>query len=156
MKHSFSKSLEVGKAGELAFMELWPGLERLDGRTHDFFSPSSGKTIELKTDSYDMNKTANFFIELWSDLEQEKVGGPWQARKNATDLWIYYFRQNQTAFEFNVAELAEWTDKNHAAYKPVHIFNPSWVTAGIKVPREALAFLYIELKSTASRVGETK
>lgn len=141
--HSFGASLLKGKQGEALFTELWhEPLERLDGRKHDFKLIGTGETLELKTDSYDVNKTPNFFLELYSDVAKNKPGGPWQARKNGTKYWVYFFSTNLIAYQFKTEELAEWLDLHWKDYDPISIYNRVWITSGIKVPRAKLEHLY--------------
>lgn len=140
--HYFNKSLEKGKLGEAMLMELWPDLEQLKGRKSDFKVKSTGKLVELKSDQYDMAKTDNFFIELWSDSAKLKPGGPLQAMMHASDYWVYLFVQNKTMFVFNTNELVDWVMRNSNKYERISIVNQGWVTTGIKVPRLSLASLY--------------
>jgi hypothetical protein len=83
-------------------------------------------------------------MELWSDVAKAKQGGPWQARNNKTDLFAYFFTKNKTMFLFDTEELANWLDKNWSQYDMINIRNTNWVTAGIKVPRFAVAHLLIK------------
>lgn len=141
--HNFKTSLAKGQVGEAAFLKLWPTpLERLDGRKHDFKLIGTNSTLELKTDSYDATKTENFFMELYSDIDRGKVGGPWQALKNGTTYWCYFFPTNGLVYEFETAKLAEWLDFNWKDYDVCNIRNRTWITVGIKVPRKTLEHLY--------------
>lgn len=141
--HSFAKSLAIGKAGESLFLKHWPNkLTRLAGRKSDFYDEVTGNRLELKSDSYDMSKTENFFIELWSDFEKQKLGGPSQAAINKSDLYIYNFYTNRTMFVFEVAALAAYIDQIKDSYPPSFVRNQAWTTVGIKVPRADLAHLY--------------
>jgi hypothetical protein len=140
--HYFKNSLKVGQAGEEMLLKLWPDLQRLDGRKHDFIVKSTGQTLELKTDTYSMAQTPNFFIELWSNLDKGKKGGPWQALANGTDLWCYMFAKDKTAFLFNTAELVAALDVLIEKYPGVSIPNQSWTTVGCKVPRSVLESYY--------------
>ncbi len=147
--HKFSVSLKKGKDGEYKLLEHWPDLEKLDGRRSDFRVKSTGQLLELKSDQYDMAKTENFFIELWSDSAKLKPGGPMQAMKHDSELWVYMFVKNDRAFIFKTNELVDWILKNAHLYKRIQIVNKSWITTGIKVPRDVLYDIYtiLELKS---------
>jgi hypothetical protein len=142
MSHDFQRSLEKGKAGEELFMKLWPGLERLDGRKSDFKVLATGELLELKSDSYDMNKTDNCFIELWSNDALKRPGGPMQAMAHGTHLWVYYFPKNGTCLVFRTNHLVDWLLKNSGKYKRTPIQNRGWYTVGIVVPRKDLEKLY--------------
>lgn len=140
--HSFKNSLAKGKAGEALFLAAWPDLEQLDGRRSDFRHKVTGDTYELKSDQYDMAKTENFFIELWSNAERLKPGGPLQALKHESDFWCYMFVKNKVIFEFHTNELVDWVLQNAHKYGRIAIPNKSWTTTGMKVPRTALTHLY--------------
>ncbi len=135
----------MGQAGEELFHKHRPELQRTDGRRHDFICPD-GTTLELKCDSYDMNKTSNFFIEVWSNYESGRPGGPLQAQNNGTTKWVYMFPKNMTYFEFNTNALVAWLETDGAAYDLIEIKNPRYTTMGIKAPRAVLAHLFKEVK----------
>ena len=137
--HSFSSSLKKGQIGEEILMNLWPGLIRLDGRKADFITPD-GELMELKTDSYNMSSTDNFFIELLSDIDRNAPGGPAQAALHGSSLWCYMYSQNETMFVFNTFELLERVKTLVATglYRTVDIPNKSWTTRGVLIPRAVL------------------
>jgi hypothetical protein len=141
--HDFKTSLKKGQVGEELLLKAFPNLTKLDGRRSDFIS-DRGDRWELKTDSYDMEVTANFFIELLSDLAREKPGGPRQALSHGSNVWCYLFVKNMVLFTFNTAELVAWLDVNENNYIPSRIPNKNWTTVGIKVPRIVLKHLYTE------------
>lgn len=139
-KSNFAVDLKRGQAGEELLLKHWPGLVRLDGRKADFRT-EEGKLLELKTDSYDMNKTANFFIERWSDVDQLKPGSVWQSSGHGVDLFVYMFPANKTYFIFKVDSLLAELEPIIKDLEPVHVPNRSWTTVGYKVPRAKLAHL---------------
>lgn len=139
--HNFANSLKIGKAGEAALNRLWPELVPTDGRKGDF---KLGKdTVEVKTDSYDMDKTVNFFIERWSDIANQKPGGPWQSLEHGAKYFVYWFPKNGTAFVFETLELVTYLNTVLADYQSITIPNRAWVTVGYKIPRETLKSLAI-------------
>lgn len=142
--HIFKDSLAKGSAGEALFHQNMPHLKRLDGRKSDFIDEATGETYELKTDSYDMDATPNFFIEVYSDLRRKKVGGPAQALDNGTTYWVYMFRKNRTMFIFKTVELVEAL--KDIKLPIVRIQNMSWVTTGMKVERNLLSNIYKEVR----------
>jgi hypothetical protein len=141
--HNFQASLKKGQVGEELLLKAFPNLTKLDGRKSDFVS-DRGDRWELKTDSYDMLATPNFFIELLSDLAREKPGGPRQAMEHGSTVWCYLFIKNSVLFTFNTAELVAWLDVHDKNYIPSRIPNKTWTTIGIKVPRIDLKHLYTE------------
>ena len=139
---SFKDSLAKGKTGESLFLSLFPKLKQLSGRKSDFCNPRTGLLIELKSDFYNMEHTENFFIELYSDIDRKKVGGPRQAAEHGTDLWAYLYMENSAVFFFKVSALVRWLDQNESKYKPLRIMNKGWITSGILVKRDDLKHLY--------------
>jgi hypothetical protein len=143
--HKFQKSLKVGKAGEATLLKLWPELVAIaGGRKGDFLL--GDQKVELKTDSYDMDASPNFFMERYSGSIVNKEGGPWQSLEHGSHLFVYFFSKNLTAFVFNTEKLVEALNVLIPDLKPVTVRNIGWNTVGYKVPREALAHLY-EVKS---------
>lgn len=152
MRHNFAKSKLIGQKGEELFMKLYPvPLEHLDGRKGDFRVVSTGELLELKSDSYDIAKTANFFMERFSNFDRKTDGGPWQSLEHGADLWVYWYTTNLRAFVFNTKELVEFLDENLHKYQERLVQNERHTTVGYKVPRSELAHLYIE-KDLASYV----
>lgn len=143
--HKFRESLAVGSAGEALFCKYRPEWERLDGRKHDFVNKLTGDTLELKTDTYDMKQTRNFFIERYGHLEKLKPGGPWQAQVNGSTFWSYLFVQNMTLFTWQTSQLVALLDSMKLP-RPSYIYNPGYVTLGYKIERGLLMPIGTESK----------
>lgn len=144
--HIFHKSLKQGQVGEESFMRLYPHkLIRLDGKIADF-ELENGDTIELKSDSYSIERTPNFFMERWSDIDKGKPGGPWQALEKDIKYYIYYFPINQKYFTFETKILVSRLNSiiNNNELQPVQIPNIKWTTVGFKVPRVNVQEIVIE------------
>jgi hypothetical protein len=98
----FQEQLKVGDRGEELFMQHYPkGIIIHPGRDGDFIEKSSGKKIELKTDTYNMDKTPNFFIERYSCIQKESPGSVWQAQSHGCDIFCYMFVRHNIWFQFN-------------------------------------------------------
>lgn len=134
---NFKADLERGLQGQIAFMRLFANLTASDGKRGDLTCPD-GHKIELKTDSYDANKTANFFIERYSSIERGSPGGPWQAAQHGCKYFVYYFSLNQRGYVFAVDDLLKQLTAVESKLTPVNIRNKSWTTVGYKVPRSSL------------------
>ncbi len=140
----FKVQLEVGSRAEELFLERYPRkLEIFPGREYDFLVKSSRETIELKTDTYNINKSSNFFFERYSDVRRKTPGGPWRAHKDSVDIFCYYFVRHNIWFEFRdipklISRLNDLTEKKGLIY----IKNKGWVTGGYKVPRDSLSDLF--------------
>lgn len=146
MIHSFKDSLAKGIEGERLIETFMPNLIRLAGRKADFADIGTGELYELKTDSYCMEKTPNFFIELWSDVDAGKPGGPAQALEHGSKYWMYLFSKQGILFVFETEALVEWLKTAAQTYPWKYIKNRSWTTVGIAVPRTALYSLYKEMR----------
>ncbi len=143
----FKAQLEFGDRGEELFIENYPKdrgtLEIYPGREYDF-TRSDGKKVELKTDSYNIHKTENFFFERYSDInKQDKPGGPWRAYEDQVDIFYYMFVRHNICFEFNISKefidaINKYTEKKGLVY----IKNKGWITGGYKVPRKIVEQYY--------------
>lgn len=136
----WKEQLTVGDDGERNFVRDYPELKPV--KCKDLiadFKLKNGWFVELKTDTYDMNRTPNFFMELYGN-EQKKLGGPWRAKKDGIHLFIYYFINNKTYFWFNPITLCEMVDKIIIKNKlsTVKIVNDGWAADGYKIPRKEL------------------
>jgi hypothetical protein len=137
---SFQEQLKVGDRGESLFMERYPrNLDIYPGREYDFTVRCNGKTVELKTDSFNMEKTPNFFLERYSDVYKKTPGGPWRAKKDKVDIFCYYFVRHNLWYEFrDLPKLIKKLDKLTEKKGMIHVKNRGWVTGGYTVPREEL------------------
>jgi hypothetical protein len=113
-----------------------------EDRTHDFLTPR-GLKVELKSDTYDMNKSGNFFMEKYSNMYKKTPGGIWRAEADGIDIFIYHFVNNKVYYEFRdlkkvVKFLTKLTDNDYM----VSIPNKGYYTGGYKVPRDLLADYY--------------
>lgn len=138
--------LSYGLKAELEFCERYHRkLTKVDEHRLWDFECGKGIRYELKTDTYPLSKTPNFFMERWSVLGKDKPGGPWQALSHEADVFIYYFASDKTYFQFDdiaalVGRLDVLTKKSGMVYIP----NKGWTTAGYKVKRADLEDLYDE------------
>jgi len=142
--HNFHSSLAKGKAGEALFLENFPTLKNLNGRESDFIAPD-GTLWELKTDSYNMDKTANFFFERYGNLSKLSPGGPWQALKHGSTQFAYMFTQNSKVFIFKTENLVFHLERILPDFEAINIPNKGYITVGYKIPRELLAHIYEEV-----------
>lgn len=145
---SFSKQLKVGEQGEQLILNHYrEPIVYYKGRRADFVLPLTGELLELKTDTYDRQKTSNFFFERWSDVDNKKPGGPWQARAKSASRFIYLFMSDGTYYEFqDIDKLCRLLDQYCTKLEPIRILNKGWTTVGYKVPRDALSHLWEEYK----------
>lgn len=138
----FKKQLKVGAKGENIFLSLYPNLEKADGIKYDF--TMNGKTLELKTDTYSMTETPNFFMEHLSDIKSGKFGGPWRALEDGVDYFVYMYLAQKQCFWFKPKPLVEFLDVyiRNVGYKVIR--NRGWTSHGYTVPRESLEHLFLK------------
>lgn len=137
----FKDQLSVGASGEELFHSLYPKLEKADGIKFDF--KYKNKTVELKTDTYSMLKTPNFFMERYSDVERATNGGPWRAAHDNVDYFVYMYVQQRKCFWFDSKKLVEFLDVYCKNKSMINIPNKTWTTAGYLVPRTAVSKLIL-------------
>lgn len=136
---SFKEDLEIGKKYEQEYLDLKKGAIKFsDTLAYDFVSATTGAGIELKSDTYDMNETPNFFIERYS---REGIdGGPWQSLSKGAKIFIYWFPKNKISYVFYLDKLVKFLDEIIKKYhlKLVDIKNNNYTTQGYLIKREYL------------------
>lgn len=130
----FGTQKAAGKLGEAKFLELWPELKPTSGLAGDFTTPS-GAVVELKSDSYTIERTTNFFMERYGDIKRQAPGGPWQAMQHGCKYFVYYYPKSGVAYVFEVQQLVAQLNALVPQLKMFTIYNSSWQTGGFKVPR---------------------
>ena len=143
----FKDQLLVGDAGARLFQERWEAqtIPHADPKGPDFVD-ALARCIELKTDTYPMSKTPNFFMERWSDVGTRRPGGPWQAFGKGCNLFVYLFLADRVWFVFDdLPALLARLDSLTPGLPAKHIRNKGWVTEGYAVSRLALSDLYKEV-----------
>jgi len=144
MTFDFKEQLALGDRGEEIFLERYHRkIEIYPKHDFDFISKCRKHKIELKTDTYNMDKTENFFIERWSDLHKERPGSIWQSIPKGVNIFCYMFVRHNVYFEFtNLPALRDFLDDYLVNKSYVAVKNKGWITAGYKVPRDLLSDYY--------------
>lgn len=145
---SFKDQLCTGNEGEKLFASVYKEkLTKLSPPGPDFRT-SKGDFLELKTDTYDMSSTPNFFIERFSNAKYQTPGGPWKAQENGCKYFAYMFIKNKIWFLFEVDKLIEILDKivKEKQLKLEEIKNKGWITQGYKIKRKDLSSIYKKCK----------
>ena len=144
----FKEQIAVGDEGQRLFLKNYhtPITEYVP-HAADFQVVATGALVELKTDTYPMATTPNFFIERWSDIGSKKPGSVWQSVEKGVTIFCYMFIQDRTYFEFTdlPALIARLDDITAGSYL-MAIRNKGWTTGGYRVKRESLRDLYKEYK----------
>lgn len=146
----FGEQLVVGDDGERDFLKHYANLipKKSDDRRIDFIL-GDGKKVELKTDTYDMSATQNFFMELFGNIDKGQIGGPWRAMQDNVDYFVYYFKKNKTYFWFESKSLCKHLDNIIAQgrLQPKIINNKGWAARGYAVPRSQLELVQLRKDS---------
>lgn len=151
---SFEEQLEAGNQGETIFLEAYNkfGVTKADGRIFDF--KIGDKTIELKTDTYELSKTPNFFMEYYSDTKNQKMGGPFRANNDNVDYFVYFFINGGIFYWFQAKPLAQHLNEYILDKSYILVQNRNWTTLGYKIKRSQIKHLclrkdkYVEKKLT--------
>jgi hypothetical protein len=141
-RFDFQQQMGTGDAGEKDFQTYYPEfapIKSKDDLKFDF-TLNNGHKLELKTDTYRLDETPNFFMEYYSDSKNLKVGGPWRAYNDEIDLFVYYFVQDRTFFWFKTKELHQALENHLSLYNPKikSVPNKGWITQGFAIPRDSL------------------
>ncbi len=138
----FKKQLEVGNVGEALFLKHYKDSAKSDGRKYDI--THNGKKVELKTDTYPMQETPNYFMERYGSIEDKKSGGPWRAHEDGIDYFVYLYLANRTFFWFESKTLVDFLNEYTKTMRGKTIANRSYSTLGFCVPRDAVEHLLIK------------
>lgn len=144
---NFQDQLRVGDAGESDFIRIYEKLEPVKSKNNRKidFTLNNGKTVELKTDSYSIEKTENFFMERNTILPDKKdiPGGPWRSKEHEVDYFVYYYINDKVFYWFDPISLVKKLDKyiKENKVKPVAIPNrdgkgKTFRSYGYKIPRK--------------------
>jgi hypothetical protein len=146
---NFADQLRIGDIGEADFVTVYKSLKPVKperSRIVDFIL-KNGKTVELKTDSYDMERTPNMFMEHETVTSKRTIlGGPWRSLDHKIDFFVYYYIKNKTFFWFKPKPLCE-TIENYIKendVKSIAIRNKNrddkgeFKSFGYKIPRACL------------------
>lgn len=148
----FRTQLQLGDRAEELFLQHYH--EPLIFHTTlkaDFQVVNTGELLELKTDTYNMEKTPNFFWERWSDFHNKKPGGPWQSRRNRVSRYCYMFSRHNTYFEFSdMKRLIGRLNKAIKGKYGITVKNKGWLTVGFPLPRLDFEDLYVQHTFTHS------
>ena len=139
MCFTFAQQLKVGDRGEALLKDSYPHklIKSEKDLRYDFYCPATASKVELKTDTYKMDKTPNFFMEKYSDLHSLKLGGPWRANQDNVDIFIYMFINDNTYYEFtDIPKLIDRLDEITKKLRMTNIRNSSWTTGGYRIPRK--------------------
>lgn len=140
--YNFEAQNEVGKAGEERFAARYPGLRRKGLKDCDFEAPD-GSWVELKTDARPANQTGNFFFEVFSNVQRNTPGGPWQAYGKGADFFVYQFSCG-AEWWFRCEELVNFLEKTEDTWQVRQVGNERYQSAGLLVPLTAVEHLRIE------------
>lgn len=152
---NFKDQMRIGDIGESDFSKIYESLKPVkDTKNRKIdFTLNNGKTVELKTDSYSMSKTANFFMEknTVSHDETSKAGGPWRSKEHKIDFFVYYYMTEKVFFWFEPKALCKVLDKyiKSEKLKPISIPNRdgkgrTYRSYGYKIPRESLVSILLK------------
>lgn len=137
----FQERLKFGNQNEQLFMSIYRQPLQLIKEHYADFRLEDGTIVELKSDSYDHDKTENFFIERYSSIESQKPGSFWQSEPKGVGLFIYFFPSNNCYYEFrDLPKVISKLDDiiKEGKIKPTKVFNKGWTGLGYKIPRKDL------------------
>lgn len=149
----FDEQLAIGNIGETNFQQYYSELnpQKSKDKKIDFIL-NNNHTVELKTDSYNMEKTPNFFMEQYTVSDDKiNLGGPWRTKEHGVNLFVYYFLNNKVFFWFCPITLCEFLDKYIKDNKLNKISIPNkgsngtyYEAQGYKIPREILKSIWLK------------
>jgi len=139
----FETQNTVGILGESHFLQDYQWTQptkSLQDLSYDFHFSGHNEKVELKTDTYKMEKTENLFIEshvIRFDNGYKKIGGPFRAKQDQVRFFVYYFIKDRTYLWYNTIKMVERIDKWIAINFPylVEVKNKGYSSFGYIIPR---------------------
>ena len=98
--------------------------------------------LELKSD---FTQHTNFFIEYFSNMETERMGGPYQAKNSYNAKYYSYWFVDETNpnqwkfYNFKLTELLEWLSIHKNCYPTRRKENKGYQTLGHIIPVDILS-----------------
>jgi len=139
---NFNTSVKIGDAGESLFLHNYPEWKKVGAGIYfpyDFINDKM-ETLELKTDTYGMSATPNYFMEYQSNMERETPGGIFRF-PDLTYL-AYLFINDRVIFHFKRCDIINvliergYIDETLKAIRiPRQIKNTTHITTGWAIPR---------------------
>lgn len=139
--HYFERQISVGEQGENNFKRDYSFLHPVKSTDLRWdFDLKSDFKVELKTDTYDMNKSLNYFLESYVEsytTDNKKIGGPWRALQDGVELFVYYFIRHGIYHWFDSRIIVEVADRFIAENEPrlVRVHNDGYAALGYLIPR---------------------
>jgi hypothetical protein len=142
---SFDVTLDLAREFEIEFARIYNKDNKEKQMVHkdqafeyDFDIVKNGKIahkVELKTDGH---ISSNLFIEDFSNIGSQRVGGPWQALGYGADLFVIWFplEHCDNLFVFKTQELIDWMEIFKHSFRKVHVENKTFTTSGYLVDKE--------------------
>ncbi len=144
----FLSDKRVGSLGESYFRKKYE--ERLSKTAKSSLKfdvyIDENKKVEIKTDTYSLKETENFFFEKIANDKTFTLGGPWRAKQDRVDYFVYFFLQDKVFYWFKTSELCARLEKILKECKKVSLLNRNHRTIGFLVKRELLKDIYKEEK----------
>ncbi len=149
----FKADLVRGKRGEAFLVDHIPALDwpPPGERKYDLFDTGDHRTVEVKTDSYALTDSPNFFMEQRTRVAGQAgmlLGGPWRAAADGVDTFAYLYYsptrdpERGTCYWFDdVPALVEHLDKHLGEYQTRRVRYGVLTAVGVLVPRKSLRHL---------------
>lgn len=137
----FGEQFGIGKDGERDFINAYSRFQPTlsTDRRWDIILWNGAK-VELKTDTYRMNESPNYFLEQFTvSYGQRKIAGPWRAKEDCADYFVYYFYKDATFFWFDPKTLCPVID-SYLVNSPMdykYISNGTYYALGYPIARQA-------------------
>ena len=140
----FNKQLAIGEKGENFFIKCYEFINarKVDVHAFDILIYKDVK-VELKTDTYSMDNSPNFFMEKYGDIEEKikSLGGPWRAKKDQIDFFVYLYIKDRMFFWFEPIPLCEYLNPRMKKFELRYIKNKDWTAIGFLVKRDEINHL---------------
>ena len=143
----FLSDKRVGTLGENYFAKKYAKrISKIKKSLKFDFYVDGDKKVELKTDTYPLSETENFFFEKIANDKTYSLGGPWRAKQDRVDYFVYFFLSDEVFYWFKTNELCARIEKIIKDCRKISILNKNHRTVGFLVKRELLKDIYVKEK----------
>jgi hypothetical protein len=144
------QTFTTGSTGETIFHQCYfDEVHKGDSKQYDFIMTSTGEKIEVKTETRSIQHFQSFFIEWYSDLKRQWLGGPFRSTQCNVEYFVIFSKADGEFYWFKSSELAEFLILNIETFQKKNVNNnnrrgQTWTTRGLIVPVASIQHLCIQ------------
>ncbi len=141
----FKEQMKVGDKGEKFFIKCYHKLNPRKSTTREVdIVINDNEKVEIKCDSYKMDKTPNMFLEKEGSNITGKLGGAHRAVQDNLDWFVYLYISDRTFYWFRPNDLKKFIDKNKDLPER-KVFNRGYHSTGVLIDRKLVKDIAVRI-----------